>query len=186
VGETGIVSHFVAVIQDIREALHIQEREVQLRLARSNPAEVLSTCAHNPGFDLAAAAYLAYETSGDYFDFISLAHRRLDVAVGDVEGHGFGPALVMALTRAYAHSFAAMGLEVDQILTLVNCMVVDDLADGCFVTLMLASLDLGTGSLVYTGAGHILGYVLSASGAEEHTLESSGTSRPLPECEILA
>jgi serine phosphatase RsbU (regulator of sigma subunit) len=67
----------------------------------------------------------------------------MGIAVGDVEGHGFGSALVMALTRAYVHSFAAMGLEVDEILTQVNQMLVKDLGSRCFLTLMLASLDLG-------------------------------------------
>ncbi|HZQ70789.1 MAG TPA: SpoIIE family protein phosphatase [Terriglobales bacterium] len=174
VDETGRVSHFVAVIQDISEALNIQEREVQLRLARQIQRKFYRAAPTLQGFDIAAAAYPAYETSGDYFDFITLPHNRLGIAVGDVEGHGFGSALVMALTRAYVHSFASMGLEVDQILTQVNRMLVDDLGDGCFVTLMLASLDVGTRSLVYAGAGHIPGYVLSPSGAVEHTLESSG------------
>src|SRR5581483_11239437 len=140
--EAGNVSHFVAVTQDISEDLKIQEREVQLRLARQIQQKFYRPAPVIPGFDLAAAAYPAYETSGDYFDFISLPHRRLGIAVGDVEGHGFGSALVMALTRAYIHSFVAMGLEVDQILTQVNRMLVDDLGDGCFVTLMLASLDV--------------------------------------------
>jgi serine phosphatase RsbU (regulator of sigma subunit) len=174
VDENGRVSHFVAVIQDISEALKIQEREVQLRLARQIQQKFYRPAPTVEGFDVAAAAYPAYETSGDYFDFITLPHNRLGVAVGDVEGHGFGSALVMALTRAYVHSFAAMGLEVDQILTQVNRMLVDDLGDGCFVTLMLASLDLGSRSLVYAGAGHIPGYVLSPSGAVQHTMESSG------------
>jgi Stage II sporulation protein E (SpoIIE) len=51
---------------------------------------------------------------------------------------GFGYALVMALTRAYVRSFAALALEVDQILTQVNRMLVQDLGDGFFVTLALA------------------------------------------------
>jgi sigma-B regulation protein RsbU (phosphoserine phosphatase) len=174
VDETGRVSHFVAVIQDISETLHIQEREVQLRLARQIQQKFYRAAPTVQGFDVAAAAYPAYETSGDYFDFITLPHNRLGIAVGDVEGHGFGSALVMALTRAYVHSFASMGLEVDQILAQVNRMLVDDLGDGCFVTLMFASLDLGTRSLVYAGAGHIPGYVLSTSGEVEYTLESSG------------
>jgi phosphoserine phosphatase RsbU/P len=174
VDETGKASHFVAVIHDISEALHIQEHELQLRLARQIQQRFYRAPPTVPCFDVAAAAFPAYETSGDYFDFIWLPHNRLGIAVGDVEGHGFGSALVMALTRAYVHSFASMGLEVDQILTQVNRMLVDDLGDGCFVTLMLASLDLGTRSLVYAGAGHIPGYVLSASGGVEHTLESSG------------
>jgi PAS domain S-box-containing protein len=172
--ETGNASHFVAVIQDITKALNIQEQEVQLRLARQIQRKFYRAAPTLAGFDVAAAAYPAYETSGDYFDFIPLPHNRLGIAVGDVEGHGFGSALVMALTRAYVHSFAAMGLEVDQILTHVNRMLVNDLGDGCFVTLMLASLDVDTRSLVYAGGGHIPGYVLDESGSTAHVLESSG------------
>jgi PAS domain S-box-containing protein len=172
--QAGNITHFVTVMQDLTEALNQQEHQVQLRLARQIQQKFYGVAPVVPGFDVAGAAYPAYETSGDYFDFIPLPNNRLCIAVGDVEGHGFGSALVMALTRAYVHSFAAMGLEVDQILTLVNRMLVNDLGDGCFVTMMLACLDLGNRSLVYAGAGHVPGYVLSPSGPIEHTLESSG------------
>lgn len=174
IDETGDASHFVAVIKDITEALNVQERDVQLRLARQIQQKFYRAAPTVSGFDVAAAAYPAYHTGGDYFDFIPLPHNRLGIAVGDVEGHGFGSALVMALTRAYVHSFASMGLEVDQILSQVNRMLLNDLGDGCFVTLMLASLDLNSRSLVYAGAGHIPGYVLDPSGSTKHTLESSG------------
>jgi phosphoserine phosphatase RsbU/P len=172
--ESGNTAHFVAVIKDITEVLDVQERAVQLRLARQIQKKFYRPAPTVPGFDVAAAAYPAYETSGDYFDFIPLPHNRLAIAVGDVEGHGFGSALVMALTRAYVHSFAAMGLEVDQILSQVNRMLIEDIGDRCFVTLMLASLDLDSRSLVFAGAGHIPGYVLNPDGSTEHTLESSG------------
>jgi phosphoserine phosphatase RsbU/P len=172
--EAGNITHFVTVMQDITDTLNRQEREVQLRLARQIQKKFYGVAPIVPGFDLAGAAYPADETSGDYFDFIPLPHNRLAIAVGDVEGHGFGSALVMALTRAYVRSFAALGLEVDQILTQVNRMLMNDLGDGCFVTLMLASLDIANRSLVYAGAGHVPGYVLSSSGSVEHTLESSG------------
>jgi phosphoserine phosphatase RsbU/P len=172
--EAGNLTHFVSVMQDITEALNVQEREVQLRLARQIQQRFYRSAPTVPGFDVAAAAYPAYETSGDYFDFIPLPHNRLLIAVGDVEGHGFGSALVMALTRAYVRSFAALGLEVDQILTQVNRMLMNDLGAGCFVTLMLVSLDVADRSVVYAGAGHLPGYVLGESGLLEHTLESGG------------
>ncbi len=170
----GIPTHFVAVMRDITEGLARQEREVQLRMARQIQQKFYCTPPVVPGFEIAAQAYPAYHTSGDYFDFIPLSNGRLAIAVGDVEGHGFGSALVMALTRAYMRSFAAMGLEVDEILTQVNRMLVQDLGSGCFVTLILASLDAPNRTLVYASAGHVPGYVIGESGQIEWSLESSG------------
>jgi hypothetical protein len=126
-----------------------------------------------PGFEIAAGAFPAHETGGDYFDFIPMP-RGLAIAVGDVEGHGFGSALVMALTRAYLRSFATMGLELEQILTQVNSMLVQDLGSECFVTLALAYLDVSNRSLTYASAGHVPTYLFDESGESEITLESTG------------
>ena len=172
--QTGLPTHFVATMRDITESLARQEREVQLRLARQIQQKFYCSPPLVPGFEIAAEAYPAYHTSGDYFDFIPLSNGRLAIAVGDVEGHGFGSALVMALTRAYMRSFAAMDLEVDQILMQVNRMLAMDLGSGCFVTLVLASLDVANRTLVYASAGHVPGYVIGESGQVEQTLESSG------------
>jgi len=88
----GTLTHFVSVMQDVTEILKKQEQEVQLRLARQVQQKFYRAAPTVSGFDVAAGAYPAYQTSGDYFDFISLPHGRLLIAVGDVEGHGFGSA----------------------------------------------------------------------------------------------
>jgi len=67
-------------------------REVQQRYYNATPSL--------PGFDIAAAAYPADETEGDYFDFIPQLDGSLYIVVADIAGHGFGSALVMAETRA--------------------------------------------------------------------------------------
>ena len=151
-----------------------QEHEVQLRLARQVQQKFYRPAPSIPGYDLAAAAYPAEETGGDYFDFIPLPHNHLGIAVGDVEGHGFGSALVMALTRAYVRCFAELGMGVEQVLTQVNRMLINDLGDRCLVTMILASLDISGRSLTYAGAGHVPGYLLDASGDVVHILESGG------------
>jgi len=99
---------------------------------------------------------------------------HLGIALGDVEGHGFGSALVMALTRAYLRSFATMDIELDQILSQVNRMLAQDLEHGRFVTLALARLDIRRRSLTYAGARHMPGFVLQSSGQIDHVLESNG------------
>ncbi len=92
----------------------------------------------------------------------------------DVEGHGFGSALVMALPRAYLRSFATMDLEPDRILAQVNRMLAADLEHGRFVTLAWARLDVSRRSLIYAGAGHTPGFVLNRAGLVVHVLESKG------------
>jgi len=172
--ETGDLTHFVAVLQDVTELRKKQEQEVQLRLAREVQQRFYGAAPKLAGFDLGAAAHPANETGGDYFDFIPMANDSLAIAVGDVEGHGFGSALVMALTRAYLRSFAAMELRLDQILALVNHMLVRDLESECFVTLALARLDPGRRLLTYCGAGHVPGFVLGPWGDVISRLESAG------------
>jgi phosphoserine phosphatase RsbU/P len=93
------------------------------------------------GLDIGAPAHPADATGGDYFDFITMSDGSLVLAVADAKGHGFSSALVMALTRAYLRSFAAMQLELDEILTRVNQMLLKDLKHGDFVTLFLARLN---------------------------------------------
>jgi hypothetical protein len=114
-------------------------------------AAVLRMCPAG-GFDL-GAFYPAYETGGDYFDFIAMPTGHLGIAVGDVEGHGFGSALVMALTRGQSRSFATMDLELNEILVWVNRILVKDLEHGHFVTLALARSDVSRRPLIYVGAG---------------------------------
>jgi len=170
----GDLTHFVSVLQDITELRRRQEQEVQLRLAREVQQRFYGAAPELPGFDLGAAAYPAQETGGDYFDFIPMPNDCLAIVVGDVEGHGFGSALVMSLTRAYLRSFAAMGLGPDQILAQVNRMLVKDLESECFVTLALAHLDPKRRLLTYCGAGHVPGFVVGPWGDVACRLESSG------------
>jgi sigma-B regulation protein RsbU (phosphoserine phosphatase) len=73
--------------------------------------------------------------------------------VADVSGHGFGPGLLMAETRAYLQALALTHGDVGEILTLANRILVEDLDDQ-FITVFLASVDPCTRSFVYAGAGH--------------------------------
>jgi len=94
--------------------------------------------------------------------------------VADAKGHGFSSALVMALTRAYVRCFAALQLELDDILARVNQMLLKDLEHGDFVTLSLARLNLQHQTLSYASAGHALGFVFLESGNLKCTLDSTG------------
>jgi serine phosphatase RsbU (regulator of sigma subunit) len=130
-----------------------------------------------PGFEIWGASYPADETGGDYFDYITLENSVTDIVVGDVSGHGYGPALIMAATRAYLRALAMTHARFADVLGIVNRVLAADVGGDHFVTLLLARLDPGARSLVYSSAGHMTGYVFDRSGAVLSELAS--TSIPL-------
>jgi PAS domain S-box-containing protein len=170
----GNISHFVSVLKDVTDARRLQEQQTQLRLAREVQQRFYTATVPVPGFDIAASAYPSEQMGGDYFDVIAGADGRCYVAIGDVRGHGLDAALVMAMTRAYVRSFAALGLDVGEILARVNQVLLADLSEGRFVTMLLARLDPRRRTLEYASAGHLPGYLLDRTGVINDVLNSTG------------
>lgn len=172
---TGNTTHFVSVLKDITALRRQQEQEFQLRLARQVQQRFYAGAAISvAGFEIATAAYPAAETGGDYLDLFSSPNGNICIGIGDVSGHGLASALVMALTRAYVRSFAQVEFDLARILTSVNHMLISDLEDNRFVTLLMVCLDPSTGCLSYASAGHIPGFLVNPSGEVDCVLESSG------------
>jgi sigma-B regulation protein RsbU (phosphoserine phosphatase) len=143
----------------------------ELRIARAIQQKLFPASPRLHGFDLGGASYPAQATGGDYFDFIPVG-GHLGIVIGDVSGHGFGPALLMASTRAYLRALAQTHTDVSEILTITNRVLTNDLDTGHFVTLSFAVLDPRTRSLVYASAGHPTGYVLNSTGDVKASLPS--------------
>ena len=170
----GTVTHFVAVLKDVTELRKYHEQEVQLRVARAVQERFYPLAPHVPGLDIAAASHPAAETGGDYFDFIEAPDGACYVAVGDVSGHGFDAALIMALTRAYMRAFATLGMDVGEVLARVNRAIIGDLGPERYVTMLLVRLDVGSASIAYASAGHIPGALLDGSGELEWNMDATG------------
>jgi len=125
------------------------------------------------GFDIGGASFPAGETGGDYYDFVPMLGGAWGLVVGDVSGHGFGPALLMANTRAYLRALAMTCGGVGDILTRTNAALGEDTADEHFVTLLFARLDPRDRSVVYASAGHNPGLVIGADGGVRRELKST-------------
>jgi len=149
----------------LRAEVAARSSDLELRVARQVqqklfPAEAPAV----PGFDIAGVALPAGAAGGDYFDFIPLPGGRLGIAVGDVSGHGLGPALLMSATRAYLRALALSHRDLSETLARANGILCEDTGDGRFVALLFASLDPATRTFAYAGAGQN-GYLLDAGGA---------------------
>ena len=126
------------------------------------------------GFDVGGASYPAEAIGGDYYDFIPLCDGSLGIAIGDVSGHGVGPALLDGRgAERLARAFAQTQADVSAILNLVNRVLVPDVEGDRFITLLLAKLNPSDRSLVYASAGHMTGYVLDAAGVVKKALPST-------------
>jgi PAS domain S-box-containing protein len=168
------ITHFVSVLKDVTELRKQQEQEFFLQFAREVQQRFYNTTASLPGFDIAGAAYPVAHTGGDYFDFIRQPDGCLLIVIGDVSGHGFGSALVMAGTRAYVRSHARLEPDMGSLLTSVNRALAADLDGRQFVTLLLVHLDPHRRSFQYAGAGHEPCYLLRRSGETGLVLNSAG------------
>src|SRR4029079_8131504 len=104
-------------------------RDVQQRLF---PAPQLPVA----GLDIAGGSCPAEATGGDYFDYVPMQDGRLAVAIGDVCGHGLGPALLMAELRAYLRALMLTRNDVGEIVGLLNRAITGD--TDRFVTLLMA------------------------------------------------
>ena len=160
----GVTTHFVSVLKDMTALRKKQEQEFHMQLVREIQQRYYNATASLAGFDIAAAAYPADETGGDYFDFIPQPDGSLYIVLADIAGHGFGSAFLMAETRATLRAYATMVPDISSLLTRLNRALVGDLAGNRYVTLFLGRIDPQKRSLEYVSAGHEPGYVLRRSG----------------------
>jgi serine phosphatase RsbU (regulator of sigma subunit) len=136
-------------------------RGIQIGLLPKRPPQLA-------GFDIAGMNRPADQTGGDYYDWQPLPDGRLAVALADVSGHGIGPALVMAVCRAYARASAPMAPDPAVLVTRLNQLIHEDLPNDRFITFVVAVLDdAGGARLVSAGHGPTLLYRASTGEVEQ-------------------
>jgi PAS domain S-box-containing protein len=170
---------FIVFFNDITERkraeTELQGHEEQFRIAREIQQHLFpKTAPQYEGMDIAGRSFPAEATGGDYFDFLPIQENACGLVVGDVTGHGVGPALLMAEARAYLRILSRSGSDAGIILTRTNAVLSDDVGDERYVTLFLVRLNAQRRSIAYVNAGHIPGYILGASGEVISTLKRTG------------
>jgi serine phosphatase RsbU (regulator of sigma subunit) len=131
-------------------------RQVQVGMLPPSSAEFI----HDTRFNLHALMEPAREVGGDLYDFFKLDRDRLFFMVGDVSGKGLPASMFMAMTKGLYKSMALRAATDDSTLspgTLMRAVDRDLSRDNpgmLFVTVFAAVLDLRSGRLTYSNAGH--------------------------------
>lgn len=168
--------------QSLRSALQTTRDENarfegELDAARRIQAGMLPRAAQLVGGDprLALAAWMqpARTVGGDLYDFFRIDDARLFFLVGDVAGKGLPAALFMALSKALIRSAALRGsADPGTCLSDAAAVMARENPEAMFVSIVAGLLDLDSGELAWSVAGHETPYRL-ADGAPI-PLESAG------------
>ncbi len=151
-----------------------QRFEEGLRLAREIQMSMLPR-----GFpalleaELAAEVRPARSVGGDFYDFL-VDGDRLWFLVGDVSGKGVAAALFMAVAKTLFRAGIPGEPSPRTVFSQVNRELCRDNDGAMFVTAFAGCLDLGTGAVATSNAGHHPPYRLGRDGAVTKAVVPSG------------
>lgn len=156
----------------------------ELEIARNVQQALFPELPHVPGLDIAAVCLPHRETSGDFYDLLSLSNGQLGIVVGDVSGKSIPAAMLMVAAHSIIRSEASDHDSPAQVLDEANAVLCPNVPRGMFVAANYACLDVASRHLVWTNAGQVYPFVLHRirpANPEEYPryLESTGTSLPL-------
>ncbi|MDX1672335.1 MAG: PP2C family protein-serine/threonine phosphatase, partial [Balneolaceae bacterium] len=139
----------------MEELAHEQRIRQELEIAREVQQSFLPV--RKPDFktiDLAAICKPAYETGGDYYDFIPLDDHRVAVAIGDVSGKGIQAAFYMTFIKGILHSLCREISSPASLLQKANKLFYDNAPRGTFISLIFGIVDTREQTFRFARAGH--------------------------------
>lgn len=151
---------FVLVMKDLndRKRLWNKEKRIQseMAVARNIQMSLLSKDFEiDPRLDLHAYLEPAQEVGGDLYAYTIDDGHFFKFIVGDVSGKGISAALTMSRCETIFQDMVRYSDNPAELMTALNKRMCDNNKAGMFITATVGFLDLNTGKLVYSNAGHL-------------------------------
>ena len=105
-------------------------------------------------FDVYASMDPAKEVGGDFYDYFLIDDDHLGMIIADVSGKGIPAALFMMASKIILQSVAMLGNSPAEVLTKTNEALCSNNEAEMFVTVWIGILELSTGKLTASNAGH--------------------------------
>jgi sigma-B regulation protein RsbU (phosphoserine phosphatase) len=151
------------LIEDsLRQERIVREMELahDLQLKLLPPLEQFANYA-----EVAARCVPAESVGGDFYHLFRLPGNRLGVLIGDVSSHGFGAALIMALTMSAVAIHASEGDAPAEVLRRTHLALIDELeTTEMYLTLFYGVIDPAEDTITYANAGHSHAWRVPAEG----------------------
>jgi sigma-B regulation protein RsbU (phosphoserine phosphatase) len=118
-----------------------------------------------PDAVVAARVMPAESVGGDFYNLFRLGDRRVGAMIGDVSGHGYQAALIMALTMSAAAIHAQTTADPGETLHALFSTVRDELATTeMFISAFYGVIDRSRREMLYANTGHPHAFVVGADG----------------------
>jgi sigma-B regulation protein RsbU (phosphoserine phosphatase) len=140
-----------------------------MQLAHDLQMKLLPSVEHiAPEATVAARVVPAEDVGGDFYNLYRLSNGRIGVMIGDVSGHGYQAALIMALTMSASAIHAQGTDDPSEMLRRLYQSVKEELTTTeMFVSALYAVVDRNLGVLRYGNTGHPHAFVVTRAGEVE-------------------
>ena len=148
----GLAQDMTDRVERERQERRIAAMHREMQIAQEIQRSLLPKELRTDWIDLSGFSVPAAYAGGDFYDWLRTPDGSVVLALGDVSGHGVGPALIAAECRAYWRGLA-QSLTLRDAVVRLNELILDDLSGDRFVTLVAAKLS-SDGTLEVFSAGH--------------------------------
>lgn len=110
-----------------------------------------------PGYDIGAFYASSTELAvvgGDFYDIFYFDPMTIGFAIGDVQGHGVEAALSTLTAKFLLRDIAIRGMDTGLSIKRINNAMERQLEPGEFITFFYGLINLKTGKISYSNAGH--------------------------------
>jgi phosphoserine phosphatase RsbU/P len=167
-----IATHIGTAIQNarlVRASIAQQRLTHEMQMAHDLQMKLLPAGAElSPDADAAARVVPAESVGGDLYNLFRLGRGRVGVLLGDVSGHGYQAALIMALVMSASAIHAKGKSDPAALLEAVVESLREELAaTEMFLSAFYAVIDRSNGRLRYANAGHASAFLVHGDGEVE-------------------
>ena len=146
-------------IKNLKETTAAKEKiESELQIATKIQASMLPRIfppfPQRKDFDIFASMIPAKEVGGDLFDFFFISENKFCFIIGDVSGKGVPASLFMVIAKTLIKNEALRDISPEDIFFNVNNALCEDNDESMFVTGFVCIIDLETGQVDFSNAGH--------------------------------
>ncbi|MDO8502251.1 MAG: SpoIIE family protein phosphatase [Gemmatimonadaceae bacterium] len=151
----------------VRASLEQQRLQQEMYLAHDLQMKLLPKPGIvSPEAEVAARVVPAESVGGDFYHLFRMPQNRTGVMIGDVSGHGYRAALIMALAMSASAIHAQSARDPGEMLAMLLGTLREELSSTeMYISVFFGVLEHGSGTLHYANTGHPHAFVIGPEGA---------------------